>query len=507
MATQGIAEPRYRGAAARKLVRDACPSHRVVYFRVARVTINPDRNTIVNVSFFQELLNTIGERGRSLLEWSGGPASPGDIQELCRALLSSRGEASGVAIASQILAAYETLEGEDKVEFFHFLLQELTPDVVEIQSAARAYVDDPSQAALRSLSAAVESPRQTFFRRLNLAPGATARIVAMREDLIDLLAEMPQLEPVDRDLLHLLASWFNRGFLVLKSIDWQTPAAILEKIIQYEAVHEIQGWDDLRRRLDPRDRRCFGFFHPSLVDEPLIFVEVALTREIPSSIQGLLAADPETAGLDGAPTTAVFYSISNCQRGLRGISFGNFLIKQVAEDLAKAIPSLKTFVTLSPAPRFAAWLVRLRAEDDGELLTEEDRALLEMLDDSSWAAHGETQDRLRSLLLPLAAAYYLNAKTANGRPVDPVARFHLGNGARLEAINWLGDKSAKGMRQSHGIMVNYLYDLKDIERNHEAYINEKTIAASRAVRSLLRGADKLAKTPITEKKAAVTADE
>lgn len=461
----------------------------------------------MNVSFFQELLNTIGERGRSLLEWSGGPASPEATNELSRALLSSRGEASGVAIASQILSAYASLDPDGKDEFFHFLLEELTPESEDVQDAARAYLDSPSEKSLRSLANAVESPRQIFFRRLNLAPGATARIVAMREDLIDRLAEKPEFEPVDSDLLHLLASWFNRGFLVLRSIDWQTPAVILEKIIQYEAVHEIQGWDDLRRRLDPRDRRCFGFFHPSLVDEPLIFVEVALTRETPGSIQELLAADPETAGDEGAPTTAVFYSISNCQRGLRGISFGNFLIKQVAEDIAKEIPGLKTFVTLSPAPRLAAWLVRQRAEDVGETLNEEDRALLDMLDDASWAAHGETQEKLRALLLPLAASYYLQVKTANGKPVDPVARFHLGNGARLEAINWLGDKSAKGMRQSHGIMVNYLYDLKDIERNHEAYINDGTITASRAVRALLKGADKLTKKAGTEKKAPVTADE
>jgi malonyl-CoA decarboxylase len=275
-------------------------------------------------------------------------------------------------------------------------------------------------------------------------------------------------------------------------------------------VHEIQGWDDLRRRLDPRDRRCFGFFHPSLVDEPLIFVEVALTRDTPNSIQELMAADPGAAREAGEPTTAVFYSISNCQAGLRGISFGNFLIKQVAEDLAKAIPSLKTFVTLSPAPRFAAWLVRLRTEQAAvkdSSLSDEELALLEGLDDPSWAAHAEIQERLRALLLPLAATYYLEAKTRHGRPVDPVARFHLGNGARLERINWLGDKSAKGLRQSHGIMVNYLYDLKDIEKNHEAYANEGTVAVSRTVRQLLRGGEKTTKRGKRSKEAAIAADE
>jgi malonyl-CoA decarboxylase len=358
-----------------------------------------------------------------------------------------------------------------------------------VTSAAKAYLEDPSPYSLERLSTAVESPRQELFRQLNLAPGATADIVAMRGDLLDLLGEAPELGAVDVDLKHLLGSWFNRGFLVLRSIDWSTPASILEKIIEYEAVHQIQGWDDLRRRLDPRDRRCFGFFHPSLVDEPLIFVEVALTREIPDSIQELLAETPVEAEAAGAPTTAVFYSISNCQKGLQGISFGNFLIKQVVEELAQELPSLRYFVTLSPAPRFAAWLVRNRGTDVDGPLTDSDREVVKRLDEPSWAAHAEHQDELKSVVLPLAAHYFLRAKNKNGRPVDPVARFHLGNGARLERINWLGDKSGKGLRLSHGLMVNYLYVLKDIEKNHEAYVNDGTVVTSRAVRSLLRTSD------------------
>lgn len=443
----------------------------------------------MNVSFFQEMLNTISERGRLLLDRSIGGGAPGaTIEDLARSLLSGRGEASGVAIASRILSVYRGLEADEKLSFFQFLANDLAPDPASIAKAARAYLDDPTQTALFSLAGAVESPRQEFFRRLNLAPGATAAIVAMRRDLIRMLASAPELASVDTDSAHLLASWFNRGFLVLKRIDWSTPASILEKIIEYEAVHEISGWDELRRRLDPRDRRCYGFFHPSLVDEPLIFVEVALTREIPGSIQDLLSTRPEDGG--PAPTTAVFYSISNCQDGLRGISFGNFLIKQVAEELAHEVPSLKTFVTLSPVPRFAAWLVRLAGQEAPEFLTEEDRETLKLLEDAGWAAHTMEQERLKAVLLPLAAAYFLLAKTRRGRPVDPVARFHLGNGARLERINWLGDKSEKGLRQSHGLMVNYLYDLKYIEKNHEAYANDGTIAASRSVRSLLKVSEK-----------------
>ncbi len=447
----------------------------------------------MNVSFFQELLNSIAERGRALLDGSSAAASGSTLTELARSLLSGRGEASGVALAGEILSAYSRADEAGKLEFFRFLLNQLTPDQEEVFTAARAYLEDASQKTLSELEMAVESPRQEFFRRLNLAPGATRCIVAMRADLIAMLPQVPELRLVDADLMHLLGSWFNRGFLVLRRIDWSTSASILEKIIEYEAVHEIRGWEDLRRRLDPADRRCFGFFHPSLVDEPVIFVEVALTAEIPASIQDLLAAQVAQDSEAKSPTTAVFYSISNCQVGLRGISFGNFLIKQVAEDLAKEMPSLKTFVTLSPAPRFAAWLVRTANEDGSQL----DAETVTLLEDSSWAAHAEYHERLKSVLMPLVAEYFMVARTGNGSPVDPVARFHLGNGARLERVNWLGDKSARGLRQSHGVMVNYLYDLDDIEKNHEAYVNKGKIAASKAVRSLVTSS---ARTKLDNKK-------
>ena len=312
----------------------------------------------MNTSFLQELLGTIAEQGRQLLPRSlGGAGPPGRTsRELAAALLSVRGEASGVAIARDILEDYRALSPDERHAFLHFLAETLQPDPNGAARAAKAYLEHPEPAAMSALQAAVESPRQEFFRRLNLAPGATAEIVAMRLDLLEALGDEPALARVERRPEHLLSSWFNRGFLVLRRIDWQTPAAILEKIIAYEAVHEIQGWDDLRRRLDPADRRCFAFFHPSLIDEPLIFVEVALMGDIPDSIQSLLEEAPKNGDAEDKPTTAVFYSISNCQEGLRGISFGNFLIKQVVEDLVKERASLRTFVTLSPVPRFADWL-------------------------------------------------------------------------------------------------------------------------------------------------------
>jgi len=441
----------------------------------------------MNTSFFQELLNTVAEQGRALLPKSlFGDEPARGMQALVDALVSGRGEASGVAIAQQILNHYKILGSDEKRAFFRYLAAApvLKPDADAVLDAAENYVSEPSDAALARLQSAVDSPRQEFFRRLNLAPGATAEIVAMRRDLLRFPKDDPAFATVDNDLRHLLYSWFNRGFLVLRRIDWQTPAAILEKIIAYEAVHEIKGWEDLRRRLDPADRRCFAFFHPSLVDEPLIFVEVALGDEIAGAIAPVLNEERKSAALR-EPTTAVFYSISNCQAGLQGISFGNFLIKQVVEELVRELPSLKTFVTLSPVPLFARWLDRVRGDDTEGLISEEDRKILSDLRDPEWTdRHGDDED-LKGAVLALAAHYFMRAKSERNKPVDPVARFHLGNGARLERINWLGDTSDKGLRQAHGLMVNYRYEIKEIEKNHEAYANNGTIAASRAVKALL----------------------
>jgi malonyl-CoA decarboxylase len=303
----------------------------------------------------------------------------------------------------------------------------------------------------------------------------------MRADLLSALKTNRDLGALDRDIAHLLSSWFNRGFLVLRRIDWSSPANILEKIIRYEAVHEIRDWNDLRRRIDPADRRCYAFFHPRLVDEPLIFVEVALTEAIPGAIAPLLAEDRTPVAIDRA-RTAVFYSISNTQRGLGGISFGSFLIKQVVEELQRELPRLENFVTLSPVPGLMQWL----KEANDVPVSDEGRALLGQLDAPDWFQNAETAAQLRTLLEPLAAYYFLKARTPKGRLIDSVARFHLGNGARLERIDWLGDLSPKGMRESAGIMVNYLYRIEDIEKNHEAYVNQDEIVASSAVKRLLK---------------------
>jgi malonyl-CoA decarboxylase len=336
--------------------------------------------------------------------------------------------------------------------------------------------------------------RQELFRRLNLAPGGTAALVRMREDLLDALDHRPDLAPVDADFVHLFSSWFNRGFLVLRRIDWSTPANILEKIIRYEAVHEIKSWDDLRRRIDLPDRHCYAFFHPALVDEPLIFVEVALLRGIPPAIAPILTAERELLYPEQTDTAA-FYSISNCQRGLGGVSFGNFLIKQVVDEISQHNPALSQFVTLSPVPGFAAWLRRARENELSRALSEEDRASLRALDEDGWWRQPNLRAALEEPLRRAAAWYFLHARNRHGMPLDPVARFHLGNGARLEQIHAMADESAKGLKQSHGVMVNYLYDLADIEKNHEAYAENRIVAASNAVRKLARSAGEVVPQP------------
>jgi malonyl-CoA decarboxylase len=445
----------------------------------------------MNTSFFGEMLNSITERGRALLDRArdrrnGAAARSESLADLCEELLSGRGEASGTALAGEILAKYADLTTGPRIAFFEVLATRFGPDKAALDAAIAAWQADPSDKTAAEVHRAAEPRRQELLRRLNLAPAATAALVRMREQLLDALNHRDDLADVDADFVHLFSSWFNRGFLVLRRIDWSTPAMILEKIIRYEAVHRIRSWEDLRRRIDPPDRRCYAFFHPALVDEPLIFVEVALSREIPDAIAPILARQREGAEPEKA-TTATFYSISNCQRGLARVSFGNFLIKQVVQEISRENPKLKTFVTLSPAPEFARWLDRERNAEASVALTPEDRAALQGLDSQGWWQVPQTREPMQEPLLRAAAWYFLNAKNRRGLPHDAVARFHLGNGARLERLNWLGDGTENGIAQSYGLMVNYLYDLEDIEKNHEAYAENRRVVASGAVRRLVRG--------------------
>jgi len=432
------------------------------------------------MTFFRTFLNSIADAGRELLDGRQGcGAKPADIQILCSDLITQKGEALGTALACTVVDAYLEFDETEKQAFFEMLLTDFDVDQPVLNAAIAQYQKTPTPTTTQAVALAAESLRQRVIRGVNMAPGGTHAVISMREDLLKLLPHNPSLQPVDRDFAHLLSSWFNRGFLELRRIDWNTPANVLEKLITYEAVHEIRDWDDLRRRLD-QDRRCYAFFHPALPDEPLIFVEVALVNGLAGSIQGLL--DDTLARITAeSADTAIFYSISNCQKGLRSVSFGNFLIKQVVSELRAELSNLTTFSTLSPIPGFCRWLQSL--QDPSPHVTR----ILEMLDTPGNLNTPDTLSDLQQPLMQLCAHYLVNEKRKD-RPIDSVARFHLGNGARLERINWLGDVSEKGWAESASLLVNYKYDLAKIETNHEAYANDTTIVHSRQIENLLDGA-------------------
>ena len=404
----------------------------------------------------------------------------------CRQLLTERGEANSLALAASALQHYDGLSPDVRERFFDLLASEFDPDPGDVLRLAEDYAATRSPDVLIRLTRAAESPRQELFRRLNRAPDGTRTIVQMRAQLLEKLRAHPEYRAVDADMQHLLSSWFNPGFLQLRQVDWRSPALLLEKIIQHEAVHAIDGWSDLRRRLQP-DRRLFAFFHPMLPDEPLIFVEVALCAEMPSAIAALL--DRSTEPLEPSRfRVATFYSISNCQPGLRGINLGNFLIKRVAEHLQAELPSVRTFCTLSPVPSFAAWLAKVDQLESPwakpATLTALNAGLAARRERPADPARTAADDADAKLLQRLCAFHLTHTDAADARPSDPVARFHLANGARLERINCAADLSRKGLRDSHGLMVNYLYDLDEIERNHQKFVSGE-VSASRSVLSLL----------------------
>lgn len=403
-------------------------------------------------SFLGDMLNTLFERRRATSRVSDDRS----IEEMCTSLLDAEGEVSGITLAQAIVHRYTRMSDADRLAFFRFLNDGLEIDLDALDAAITAYKTSGDARDYRAIATQAEPRRQELLRRLNQAPGATLALVNMRTDLLKAVKDEPDLARTDMDFQHLLRSWFNRGFLVLRQISWETPASILEKIVKYEAVHAIRDWEDLRRRLYPDDRRCFAFFHPAMPDEPLIFVEVALTQSVPESIQSVLTEDRETRRAHDTKV-AVFYSISNCQAGLKGISFGNLLIKQVVAELRQELPGLETYVTLSPIPGLMAWIKEQDAPD--------------------FAAIREgtaTPEEIRMA----AVRYLLSAKTPDGAPRDPVARFHLGNGAQIYAVHGAADMSENGLRQSAGAMVNYEYDLNLIEQNHERFVQERAISKS-----------------------------
>ena len=407
-----------------------------------------------------DLLSTLFDRryGRSGVS----DVSEGPVRDLTAELMGAKGEITGLSVARAILDRYAGFSDDEKLAFFRHLASDLTLDPGRVRAALDTYEAGETKESYAAVMTAAEPGRQELIRRLNQIPGATGALVKMRADLLRLGKDEDALMALDLDFRHLFVSWFNRGFLVLRPINWESPALILDRIIAYEAVHAISSWADLRRRVEPRDRRCFAFFHPAMPDEPLIFVEVALTRGIPGSVQTLLAEDREFLSEEHADT-AVFYSISNCQAGLASISFGNSLIKQVVADLSIEFPDLATFVTLSPIPGFARWTETLNLPGPPE-----------------------EDDALRAL----AARYLVEAKRPDGQPLDPVARFHLGNGASVHQIHAGADTSPKGRAQSFGAMVNYLYDTSRVSQNHERFAASQNVAMSADVRKLASAAEK-----------------
>lgn len=423
------------------------------------------------------LLGRIASKQQRDLARDGKPSATA-LLEQCHALLNVPDEASSVATASNILQQFRSLEDGERIRFFRGLIDEFQPDRNRLRDAAKAYLADDNALTITALGKAAEPPRQELFRLLNVGSGSIAAILDLRDSVLRNLPENRELEPLNEDLLHLLRSWFNRGFLSLERITWDTPASVLEKLIGYESVHQVRDWNDMQRRLAD-DRRYFAFFHPQLADDPLIFVEVALVNGLASSMDSILR--PAETRAEAAPDTAIFYSINNCHRGLRNITFGNFLIKQVVEMLAGDLPTLKCFATLSPIPGFRTWLDMGRPSLDGDA----HRAIeaLEALDPPAIRARPDESTALRPILMTLCAHYLLYVKRVE-QPLDPVARFHLRNGARIERINWLGDLSDNGWQQSFGILVNYVYDPATIAANREVYAKHRKIVCSPSVKAL-----------------------
>ena len=424
---------------------------------------------------FQDMLSNLvrGTMSLSALGRKHVSDLSSDPEKAMQAVLMATGEVSSLVYAENLLTIIEDLDDDGFAALFTTVLSGHDIDAEALTKAAKDYTTQPSDAGLKAIANIAEPGWIELFRRLNATTNGTVRLVRLRERLLKLIRQKPEVARIDVGLVGLLRNWFNPGFLVLEPIDWSTPANILEKIIAYEAVHEITSWDDLRARLAPEDRRCFAFFHPAMPDEPLIFVEVALTTEIPRRIDDVLALQRDASKANGA-TTAVFYSISNCQNGLAGISFGNFLIKRVARHLRSELPNLTRFVTLSPVPGLMKWLA-VNHPDINKIFAGADKAFWQQ------EASEHEADFIRASL-----QYLTKSDRADGLPNDPVARFHLGNGAFLEQLNFGGDRSAKGVAQAGGLMVNYLYDLDVVEKNHEEFNKTKTVPVSPAVRAMMK---------------------
>jgi malonyl-CoA decarboxylase len=412
------------------------------------------------------------------------------------------GEVVARARAAALGRTYLALNEGGRARFLHVLATEFDIDRGQLEAVweklRRAKADDERLKGEWALRRSLEPPRIKLLTQFNALPEGVKFLVDMRAELMALAKRDPSLPALELDLKDLLAGWFDIGFLEVKRITWDSPASLLEKLTGYEAVHAVRSWKDLKNRLEA-DRRCFAYFHPRMPDEPLIFVEVALTQGMADNVQ-LLLDESAPLGDPAEADSAIFYSISNCQRGLSGISFGDFLIKRVVDQLAAELPHLKTYATLSPVTGFRPWLEKRLAERSDDLLLSAERKLFELLPlppeersmqrllaRPSWHKDEAVAQALRGPLMRLAARYIITEKTPAGRALDPVTHFHLSNGARCERLNWRGDLSSRGLQQAYGMMINYLYRLPDIEENHEAYTAEGRVIASSALQRLAKG--------------------
>ena len=420
---------------------------------------------MIKFNFFNDLINSLFDKPnkKKSFNFFSDKKKILSSKDFVDNVALAKGEVSALGYAEFLMQHCEKLDEKELIIFFKLMRENFDISSLELSQAVDEYKVNSNSENLITLMKFSEPKRREIFRRCNGISRGTIRLVNLRKRLLGILKKNPELKAVDYDLVYLLKNWFNRGFLILRPINWETPAHILEKIIAYEAVHEINSWDELRLRLAPKDRRCFAFFHPAMQDEPIIFVEVALMKNIPSKIQDVLEEKRDFLEPDEA-NVAVFYSISNCQKGLSGISFGNFLIKQVANDLKFEFNNIKKFVTLSPVPGLRNWIKNKKPKF--EMILEKFKKSEQFL-------------KVEPSLMNCAGNYFLNSDRSDGMPNDPVARFHLGNGASLEQINYLGDTSLNGLNLSGGLMVNYLYDLDKVEENHEAYTSENKLNISK----------------------------
>lgn len=418
-------------------------------------------------SFFSDLVNTLFDKKNRKKNFSFlfEKKQNKSLLEYIENVNDAKGEISALSYSEELLEYLSQCDHKTLVSFFEYLEKDYDLEINSIEEVLKNYNKKKEYNFYKDIKKISESKRLEIFRRLNSTQHGTINLVKLREKLLDLLDKYPNFRKIDFDLSSLFKDWFNRGFLILKPIDWETPANILEKIIEYEAVHQIKSWDELRSRLEPDDRKCFAYFHPAMEDEPLIFIEVALTKNIPAKINEIL--DPNRLMIKSQEaTTAVFYSISNCQKGLQGISFGNFLIKQVAKDLQNNFENLSKFVTLSPVPGFSKWLKSIDTNFFNKMYNKLSTNKIQ---------------KSEAILNENILKYFFISNRIDNLPNDPVARFHIGNGAILERINFLSDTSEKGLEQSLGFMVNYLYNLEEVEMNHEKYVVDKKINTSKSL--------------------------